>query len=97
MKKIIIVSGMLCLLACTPAKAQISIQAFFAEPEPAYVEAPVYASPYPVYPSYVVEPSWHHERYVSYDHHVHRRMIHPRPMEHHEGPHGHDDRHEDSR
>jgi len=66
MKKIVILSGMLCLLASFPANAQISIQAIFGEPEPAYVEAPTYGTAYPVYPTYAVEPAryhgWHDRR-----------------------------------
>jgi len=60
MKKIIILSGVLCLLASASANARISVDLNFGEPYPAYIEAPEYVSPYPIYPTYAVEGDWHH-------------------------------------
>jgi len=59
MKKTIILSGMLCLLAGTSANAD-SFSLTIGEPEPAYVEAPMYVSPSPVYPTYAVEGERYH-------------------------------------
>jgi len=68
MKKIIIAGGMLSALVCFSANAQISIQANFGEPMAAYVEAPAYVAPAPIYPSYAVEPAYYH--------HWHRKPMH---------------------
>jgi len=62
MKKIIIVSSMLCILTCFSANAQISVQANFGEPGPAYGEAPIYGSAYPIYPTYGVEHARYHDQ-----------------------------------
>jgi len=70
MKKIVIVSGMLCLLTSAGANAQISISAIFGEPEPAYVEAPAYVSA-PVYPTYAVEGAGYHGRHDRRGHQGH--------------------------
>jgi len=76
MKKIIILSGILCLFVSTEASARLNVDiGLFAEPAPAYVEAPVYVAPAPIYPSYVVEGGdrWHgHDRGRHRGHHRHR-------------------------
>lgn len=65
MKKIILLGSMFCLLACSAANAD-SFSLSIGEPEPAYVEAPYYASPYPIYPTYAVQGAgyrgWHDGR-----------------------------------
>ena len=70
MKKILILSGILCLLASTSANARIDVSLGFFEPGPAYVEAPEYVAPYPVYPTYAVEGDRYHR---GHDRHDHRR------------------------
>jgi hypothetical protein len=60
MKKVIILSGILCLLASFPANARISLNLNLGEPAPAYVEAPYYVQA-PVYPTYAVEGGRYHE------------------------------------
>jgi len=62
MKKIVILSGILCLLASTSANARISVNLNFGEPYPAYVEAPYYVEA-PIYPTYAVEGGRYHERH----------------------------------
>jgi hypothetical protein len=70
MKKLIILSGMLCLLVSTEATARVDISVgLFGEPAPAYVEAPVYVAPTPIYPSYAEEGG---ERWHRHDHRDHR-------------------------
>lgn len=59
MKKIILLSSVLCVLAATSANAQISVTVG----QPVYVERPVYYTP----PLYTVE---YHEYYNRYPHHA---------------------------
>jgi len=68
MKKLIILSGMLCLLASTSANAD-SFSLTIGEPQPAYVEAPVYVAPAPIYPTYVVEGERYHGWRRGHEHH----------------------------
>jgi len=73
MKKIIILSGMLCLLISAEATARVNISVgLFGEPAPAYVEAPVYVGA-PIYPTYAVEGERYHR---GYDHRGHGRRGH---------------------
>lgn len=66
MKRIIVASGVLWLLAVAPANAHISVSLGFFEPQPAYIEAPAYVEA-PIYPTYAVEPGYYHDRHDRYD------------------------------
>ena len=61
MKKVIILSCMLCLFAATAANARVSVNLNLGEPAPAYVEAPAYVAA-PVYPTYAVEGGRYYNR-----------------------------------
>ena len=77
MKKIVILSTVACLLISSEASARVDLSVgLFAEPAPAYVEAPVYVGP-PIYPSYVVEGGGYYGRgYGRHDHRGHSRGHH---------------------
>jgi hypothetical protein len=76
MRKVIILSGVLCLLAGSAANARVSVNLNLGEPAPAYVEAPTYVQA-PVYPTYAVEGGRYHERHAPprrhFRHDNHRR------------------------
>ena len=87
MNKIIILSSMLFLLISAEARARVDVSVgLFAEPAPAYVEAPAYVGApygvypymgYPIYPTYAMEGGGyyrgHDHRGHGHGHHGHRR------------------------
>jgi len=73
MRKIILLSSILCLFISAEATARIDISVgLFGEPAPAYIEAPYYSS-YPVYPTYVEEPARYHEQHNRHVNHGKRQ------------------------